>query len=643
MGVERPKFLDLLSERVLVFDGAMGVSIQAYNLTSEDFGRKEGCNDILSVTRPDVIEEIHASFCAVGVDVLETNTFGASRFKLAEYGIEDRHDEINDAACAIARRVADRYQTADHPIFVAGSLGPSGLLPSSDDPVLGNVTYDEIAEVYGDQARVMVEAGVDVLVLETTQDILELKAAIAGINRVLKRLGREVPIQAQVTLDTTGRMLLGTDIAAVLATLELLPIQIIGLNCSTGPDYMREPVRYLAEHSRLPISVIPNAGLPLNTPTGAFYPMLPDELAAPLEEFVVELGVSIVGGCCGTTPAHLKRVVEKVGGRKPKQREVAWVPMVSSGMRATPLHQEPAPMIVGERVNSVGSRAVKRLLLENDYDGVLQVARAQVEGGAHTLDVCVAMTERSDEGAQMSALVKKLSLGIEAPLVIDSTEWRVMEEALKRYPGRAILNSINLENRAERIDTVLPLAVEHGACVVAMTIDEEGMAKTAEHKYAVAKRIHDIAVDEYGLPAESLIFDVQTFPLVTGQEDLADSAVQTLGGIRLVKERLPGVATILGISNVSFGIGPTGRAVLNSVFLFHAVKHGLDLAIVNPGQVTPYADIPNNERLLAEDLIYNRRPDALALYIAYFETKQPGMSPGNRNEDPFANLTAEQR
>ncbi|HLH72718.1 MAG TPA: dihydropteroate synthase, partial [Chloroflexota bacterium] len=349
------------------------------------------------------------------------------------------------------------------------------------------------------------------------------------------------------------------------------------------------------------------------------------------------------GGCCGTTPRHLERVVKKVWGLTPKTREIVDVPMVSSGMRATPLHQEPAPMLVGERVNSVGSRAVKRLLIKDDYDGVLQIARDQVEGGAHTLDVCVAMTERTDELEQMQTLVKKLSLGVEAPLVIDSTEWRVMEAALKHYPGRAILNSINLENRAERVDTILPLAVEHGACVVAMTIDEQGMAKTAERKYEIAKRIHDIAVDEYGLPAESLIFDVQTFPLVTGQEDLADSGIQTLEGIRLIKERLPGVSTILGVSNVSFGVGQQARAVLNSVFLYHAVQHGLDLAIVNPNHVTPYADIPAEERELTEDLIYNRRPDALARFINHFENKKPEQGAQAPAGDPFADLPAEQR
>ena len=637
------RFLEELSRRVLVFDGAMGTSLQRYELTAADFGGKEGCNDFLAVTRPDVVEEVHRSYCAVGVDVLETDTFQASTIKLAEYGLQDRHDEINRAAVQVAKRAASAFETPDHPIFVAGSMGPTGMLPSSDDPALGNVTFDELAEVYGRQARALAEAGVDLLLIETQQDILETKAAIAGIVRMFKRTGLWLPIQAQVSLDTTGRMLLGTDVGAVLATLGALPIQVVGLNCSTGPDYMREPVRYLGERSRIPISTIPNAGLPLNTPQGAVYPLEPEPMAEALHSFVTELGVSIVGGCCGTTPAHLKRVVEAVGGMPRRSREVTYVPMVSSAMTAVPLHQEPKPLLVGERVNSVGSRAVKRMLIADDYDGVLQVARGQVEGGAHALDVCVAMTERTDEIDQMRTLVKKLSMGVEAPLMIDSTEWRVIEAALKQYPGRAMINSINLENRAERVDTILPLAVEHGACVVAMTIDERGMAKTAERKLEIAKRIHDIACGEYGLPPDALIFDVQTFPLVTGQEDLLDSGVQTLEGIRLIKEALPGVLTVLGVSNVSFGIGQHARAVLNSVFLYHAVKHGLDLAIVNPGHITPYADVPAEERELAEDLIYNRRPDALARYIQHFESKGPRQTQAQEQGDPWKDLPAEER
>ena len=635
------RYLEALAQRVLVFDGAMGTSLQRFALSAEDFGGKEGCNDFLSVTRPDVVEQVHKGFARVGVDVLETNTFGSTLFKLREYDLQDRHDEINLAAARLARRVADSHATLDHPIFVAGSLGPSGMLPSSDDPVLGNVTFDELAMSFGEQARALMEGDVDVLLIETAQDILELKAAIVGIQRMFRRLGRRVPIQAQVTLDTTGRMLLGTDISAAAVTLQALPIDLIGINCSTGPEHMREPVRYLAERCALPISVIPNAGLPINTPTGAHYPLEPAPLAEALLEFAAGFGVSVVGGCCGTTPDHMAAVVAALDRRPPIRREVIRVPMVSSGMRATALRQEPAPMMVGERVNSVGSRAVKRMLLRDDYDGVLQVARDQVEGGAHTLDVCVATTERTDEADQMRRLVKKLAAGVDAPLMIDTTEWQVVQAALEQYPGRAMINSINLENRATKVDTVLPLAVEHGACVVAMTIDEQGMARTGPRKYEIARRIYDIAVGEYKLPADALIFDVQTFPVVTGQEELVDSALETFEGIRLIKERLPGVSTILGVSNVSFGVGTEARGVLNSVFLYHAVRHGLDLAIVNPAHVTPYADIDLESRVLAEDLLYNRRPDALARFIQHFESRGPAET--GLAVDPYAGLSTEQR
>jgi 5-methyltetrahydrofolate--homocysteine methyltransferase len=415
-------YLDALQERVLSFDGAMGTSIQGYDLTAEDFGGKEGCNDYLALTRPDVIEEIHASFIEVGCDVLETDTFNASRLRLAEYDLADKVHELNLAAAQIARRVADRSSTPEKPRFVAGSMGPTGKLLSSEDPALGDITFDELAAVFTEQARSLVEGGVDLLIVETMFDMLELKAAVYGIRQYCRESGRWVPIQAQVTLDTSGRMLFGNDIGAVCTTLSALDVQVIGLNCSTGPEYMREPVRYLAEYCPKPISVIPNAGIPLNSGGQAVYPLTPEGLADALFEFVDEFGVSVVGGCCGTTPAHLKAVTERIGTRPPRERSITHVPSVASGVRSVALHQEPAPMLVGERVNSQGSRRVKRLLLADDYDSITTVAREQIEGGAHVLDVCVALTERTDEADQMCTLAKKLSLSVEAPLVIDSTD-----------------------------------------------------------------------------------------------------------------------------------------------------------------------------------------------------------------------------
>ncbi len=636
-------YLDTVRERVLFFDGAMGTSIQGCDLTAEDFGGKEGCNDYLTLTRPHIIEEIHSSFMEVGCNVLETNTFNASRLRLAEYGLEDKLYELNFAAAQIARRVADRYTTPENPRFVAGSMGPTGKLLSSEDPALSDLTFDELADVFAQQAKPLVEGGVDLLIVETMFDMLELKAAIFGIRNYFRESGRWVPIQAQVTLDLSGRMLFGNDIGAVTTTLSSLDIQVLGLNCSTGPEYMREPVRYLTEYCPKFISVIPNAGIPLNEGGDAIYPLSPEALADAHEEFVTEYGVNIVGGCCGTTPAHLKAVVDRIGIRAPREREITQVPSVASGVHAVPLHQEPAPMLVGERVNSTGSRKVKRLLLTDDYEGIVDVGRDQMDGGAHVLDVQVALTERIDESEQMCALVKKLSLSVDGPLVLDSTDAEVVTEALKRAPGRTIINSINLENGRERTDTVLNQAREHGAVVVALTIDEEGMAREVEHKVRVAKRIYDIAVNEYGLAPHDLIFDALTLPLTTGDMAEANGAKNTLEGIRRIEAECPGVLTVLGISNVSFGIAPHARAVLNSVFMYHAVSAGLDLAIVNPKDVSPYAEIPSEQRKLAEDLIYNRREDALSRFIEYFEQHGAPSDAQDSTEDPMEDMAAEQR
>ncbi len=637
-------YLDTFQERVLIYDGAMGTSVQELDLSADDFGGKEGCNDYLVLTRPDLIDRIHSSFMDAGCDVLETATFGSSRPKLDEYGIGDKTREQNVAAARLARRVADRYATPDRPRFVAGSMGPTGFLPSSDDPTLGNVTFEELAAVFREQAGALVAGGVDALLIETAQDILEVKAAIFGCRAAMEDEGRRVPIQAQVTLDVSGRMLLGTDVDAAMVTLEALGVDVIGLNCSTGPEYMREPVRALCERCPLPISVIPNAGLPRNEGGRAVYPMEPDPLARQLLEFVRDLGVNVVGGCCGTTPAHIARIVELCGGLAPKRRDVERVARLSSAIRAAAMQQEPPPALVGERVNTLGSRRVKRLLLNDDYDAVLTTARDQVDGGAHVLDVCVAMTERSDEAAQMRTLVKKLAMTVEAPLVIDTTEADVARAALAAYPGRALINSVNMENGRAKLDAVLPLARDHGAAVVCMTIDERGMAKTAERKLEVARRIHEIACGEYGLPADALVFDTQTFPLGAGQEDLLDSAVQTIEGIRRIEAELPGVMSVLGVSNISFGLAPHSRPVLNSVFLYHAVAAGLDMAIVHPAEVIPYMEIPGEQRALTEDLVFNRRPDALARFVDYYE--QHGPAAGARAEeaeDPLEGLTAEER
>ena len=643
-------YLQALERRVLVYDGAMGTNIQRYNLTAEDFGGKalEGCNDNLVLTRPDVIQAIHESFLTVGCDVVETCTFQSTPRRLKEWGLGDKVREINVAAARLARAAADKYSTPDRPRFVAASMGPTGMLPSSSDPVLSKISYEELSENFYEQAKYLIEGGVDLLLIETSQDILEVKAAVAGIERLFAELGRRIPLQTQVTLDVSGRMLLGTDIASAMTTLEALKVDVIGLNCSTGPEHMREPVRYLSEHATLPLSVIPNAGLPLNTGVGeAVYPLEPEPMAAALSEFVKDFGVRIVGGCCGTTPEHLSAIVAAVReaerGAKPVNH-AQHVPRVSSAMRAITLHQDPPPLLVGERVNSQGSRKVKRLLLADDYEGILEVAREQVDSGAHVLDVCVALTERGDEAEQMSKVVKLLSMSVETPLVIDSTEANVIESALEHIPGRGIVNSINMENGRKRIDAVVPLVKKHGAAVIALTIDEVGMAKTRERKLEVAKKIYDIVVGEYGLAAEDLIYDALTFTLATGDAEWIDSGKETVEGIRLIKRELPGVSTILGVSNVSFGLTPDARGVLNSVFLHHCVQAGLDAAIVNPAHIRPYAEISAAEREMADDLVFNKRPDALQRFIEYFASAGgSGPTAQAEKEDPTAGMTAEQK
>ena len=649
-------YLDALTQRVLIFDGAMGTNIQRYQLTAQDYGGQatEGCNEYLILAKPSVIEEIHSGFLEAGCDVIETDTFTGSRIKLDEYGIGDLTYEISLAAARLARGLADRYSTPAQSRFVAGSVGPTGMLPSSNDPLLGNITYQQLAEVFREQAAALLEGGVDLFLIETSQDILEVRAAITGMRRAMRQAGRNIPIQAQVSLDTSGRMLLGTDVAAVMATLVGLRVDIVGLNCSTGPEHMREPVRFLGENCPLPISTIPNAGIPINVNGLAVYPMEPEPMAAALREFITEFGVNIVGGCCGSSHEHLRAIVKACRNAPRKTRSIADanlktqqktdipLPLVSSGIRATTLQQDPAPLLVGERVNSQGSRKAKQALLNDDYDTLLAIGREQVEGGAHVLDVCLALTERTDEAQQMAKTIKKLSMGIEAPLVIDSTEPDVIKAALETYPGRAIINSINMENGRQRIESVVPMALEHGSVVVALTIDEVGMGKTTARKMEIAHHIYDICVNEYGLTPNALIFDPLTFPVTTGQEELQTAAIETLDALTRIKAELPGVYTILGVSNVSFGLKPHARAVLNSVFLHHAVRAGLDLAIVNPTHITPYAEIDAQQRQLADDLIYNR-PDALPRYIAYYEEHEAQAEPGSVKADPTEGMSTAER
>jgi 5-methyltetrahydrofolate--homocysteine methyltransferase len=604
---------------VLIYDGGMGATLEQFDLSLEHDYRLPGrCHEALVLNRPDVIEGVHASMLDAGAEVLETDTFQGSRLKLSEWGLGDEAYEINLKAAQIARRAAGDRR------FVAGSIGPTGFLPASDDPALGQIRFRDLVEVFTEQARGLVRGGADLITIETAQDILEVKAAVFGAREAFKEAGRAMPIQGSVSLlPQGGKMLLGTDISAVLATLEALEVDVIGLNCSTGPEDMRDAIRFLGETSSKPVHCIPNAGLPVQGPNGeTIFPEQPEPLAAVLGEFVDRYGISIVGGCCGTTPEHVAAIVERCAGRTPDARPAPRPPHLSSMMTATPLVQDPRPTLVGERVNSQGSRKAKELLLADDYDGLLLIAEDQVSGGAHVLDVCVALTERQDEADQMREVVKRISLTQPAPIQIDSTEPEVLEAALDQIPGRAVVNSINLEAGRAKLDRVVPMARAHGAAVIALTIDEVGMAKTAERKLEVAKRITELCSEEHGLDRQALIFDCLTFTLTTGDDEWKPSAIETIEGIRRVKAEIPGVKTSLGVSNVSFGVGVPARSALNSVFLHHCVEAGLDLAMVNPNHITPYAEIPPEERELADDLVFNRRDDALERFIAHFESKE---------------------
>jgi 5-methyltetrahydrofolate--homocysteine methyltransferase len=651
-------YLDALEHKVLVFDGAMGTSLQVQELTAEHFGGEQynGCNDYLVISYPEVVEKVHRSFLEVGVDVLETDTFRANRITMEEYDLQDRVVEINEVAASLARKLADEYSTVDsrpstvdgqrstvngQPRFVAGSIGPSGKLPSADDPELSDVGFDELADVFREQAVGLIRGGVDVLLIETSQDILEVKAAITGIHQAFDETGVYLPIQAQVTLDTTGRMLLGTDVHAALTILEGLGIDVIGLNCSTGPEHMREPIRVLGGNATLPVSCIPNAGLPLNVDGQAVYPLEPEPYANDMYEFVTKHSISIVGGCCGTTPEHLKLLVEKLDNHPHPDRPHQSEPKLASAMSAVAMRQDPPPTLIGERCNAQGSRKFKRLLLEEDYDSILEIAREQVEFGAHMLDISTAVTERPDEVDLMRNVVKKLEMGVDVPLVIDTTELDVLEVALKTAPGRCLINSTHLEAGPEKANKVFALAKKYNAAVIVLTIDEDGMAKTRERKLEVAKHIYDIAVNEHGLKPQDLVFDDLTFTLATGDPEFAESAIETIEGIRLIKENLPGVLTSLGVSNLSFGFSAHARPALNSIMLYHCVQAGLDMAIINPAHVTPYADIPDEEKELAEDLLFNKREDALQRYIEHYENITPTEQAAASN--PTEGMTPEQR
>jgi len=610
-------YLAAVRERVVIFDGATGTNLQLRDLTADDFGgpQLEGCNEVLVDTRPDVIADLHRSFFEVGCEVVETDTFGASSITLAEYGMADRSHELNFKGARIAREVADGFGG-----WVAGSIGPGTKFPS-----LGQIRFAELRNVYEVQARGLLEGGVDLLLIETCFDLLQCKAAMIGCRRAMAATGRTgVPLQIQVTMELTGRMLPGTEIGAALTTLEALRPDVIGLNCATGPDEMHEHLRHLARHCRTPISCLPNAGLPSVVDGKMHYDLTPSQLAEHHARFVSELGVSVIGGCCGTTPEHLRAVVERCRDLSPAPREPVHEPGAASIYTAVPFQQDVSFLVIGERTNANGSKKFREAMLVDDWDTCVAMGRDQVKEGAHLVDVCVDYTGE-DGVSDMDEIARRFCTQVSVPLVIDSTEAPVVEAALQWIGGRPVLNSVNLEEGADpgtRLDKFLTLAREYGAAVICTTIDEEGQARTADWKVRAATAIHDLAVERYGLEAADLLFDPLALPLTTGMEESRRDGIETIEGIRRIKAELPGVHTVLGLSNVSFGVNPAARHVLNSVFLHECVEAGLDAAIVHAGRIMPLSKVPERQREVCLDLIYDRRRpgyDPLQELITLFE------------------------
>ncbi len=637
----RSEYLSALHERLVIFDGATGTNLQLQDLGADEFGssKLEGCNEALVLNFPEAVERLHRSFLDVGVDVIETDTFGAFSVVLDEYGIGNQVREINVTAARIARRIADEYASPGSPRWVAGSMGPGTKFPS-----LGQIPYPALREAYEAQAAGLLEGGVDLLIVETVFDLLSAKAAINGARRAMVAAGRQVPLQVQVTIELTGRMLPGTEIAAALTTLDAMQVDVVGLNCATGPAEMDEAIRYLSAHARVPISVLPNAGLPSVVEGHMHYDLTPAELAEHLHRFVREYGVRAVGGCCGTTPEHLRAVVEAVRAVAPAPRQPVHEPAAASIYSAVPFAQETSFLVVGERTNANGSKRFREAMLSADWETCVAMARDQIAEGAHVIDVCVDYTG-ADGVADMTEVASRLATQSSVPLMIDSTEAPVVEAALQWLGGRPVLNSVNLEEgdgEGTRLDRFLRLAREYGAAVVCTCIDEEGQARTAEWKLRAARAIHDIAVERYGLEPSDLIFDPLALPLSTGMEESRGDGVETIRAISAIKSELPGVHTLLGLSNVSFGLNPAARQVLNSVFLHECVEAGLDAAIVHASKILPLSRIDERVRQVCLDLVHDRRRDGydpLQELLAQFE----GVSASGPAEDAHADWPVERR
>ncbi len=619
----RHPLLTALSSRVIVADGAMGTMLQAYDPTLDDYAGLDGCNEILCVTRPEIVRAVHREYLEVGVDAIETNTFGTNLANFAEYDITDRIRELAEVAAQLARAEADAFSTPDQPRFVLGSVGPGTKLPT-----LGHAPYAALRDAYFEQVAGMLDGGIDAVVVETCQDLLQAKSAIIGAQRAMAARGQQVPIICHVTVETTGTMLLGSEIGAALTALEPLGIDLIGLNCATGPAEMSEHLRYLSRHATIPVSVMPNAGLPQLGPRGAVYPLGPEELASALTGFVTEFGLQLVGGCCGTTPEHMRQVVEAVRRVTPAPRRPRPEPGLSSLYQAVPFAQDASVLMIGERTNANGSKAFRDAMLEEEWDRCVEIARSQTRDGAHLLDLCIDYVGR-DGVRDMQQLASRFATASTLPIMLDSTEPGVLQAGLEHLGGRSIVNSVNFEDGdgpTSRYARTMELVREHGAAVVALTIDEEGQARTRDTKLAIAERLISQITGEYGLNESDIVMDCLTFPIATGQEETRRDGIETIEAIRELKRRHPDVLTTLGLSNVSFGLNPAARQVLNSVFLAECVKAGLDSAIVHASKILPMSQIPEEQRTIALDLVYDRRRE--------------GYDPLEKLLDMFAGVTA---
>ncbi|MEY9934824.1 5-methyltetrahydrofolate--homocysteine methyltransferase [Catenulispora sp. GP43] len=633
---------EALRTRVVVADGAMGTMLQAQNPTLDDFQGHEGCNEILNISRPDIVRAVHEEYFRAGVDCVETNTFGANHTNLGDYDIADRVFELSEAGARLAREVADGFATADRPRWVIGSIGPGTKLPS-----LGQIDYPTLRDAYQAEAAGLIAGGADALLVETSQDLLQIKASVLGAKAAARAAGIDIPVWASAAFETTGTMLLGTEVGAALTALESLGIERIGLNCSTGPAEMSEHLRYLAKHSTIGLSCMPNAGLPVLTSDGAHYPLSPEELVDWHQRFVDQFGIALIGGCCGTTPEHLRQLVDSLGGREVPQRSPKREPGASSLYQHVPFRQDISYLAIGERANTNGSKAFREALLAENWDACVEIARNQIRDGAHMLDLCVDYVGR-DGVADMKAVASRFATASTLPIVLDSTEPQVLQAGLETLGGRAVINSVNYEDGDapdSRFARIMELVSAHGAGVIALTIDEQGQARTAEHKVAIAERLIEDITTNWGVPEDSILVDCLTFTICTGQEESRRDGLETIEGIRELKRRHPDVQTTLGLSNISFGLNPAARQVLNSVFLHECVEAGLDSAIVHASKILPIARIPEEQRKVALDLVYDRRAegyDPLTRLLELFEGVDAASQKASR-ADELAALPLEER